>query len=150
MNKARLTRFGAAGVGLMLAGTLGGQGLPASAQTRQAHKMTTIKFLDTFLDSHNIGRVDAVFAGKDTRGRKVVGYSTARAHAHNDVVTGEVVYARKNGLIFTRFSDRNPNDHTQRGRITGGTGSYAGIHGRFVVRDTSDDDAAKVVLKFRK
>jgi hypothetical protein len=130
MNTFKRAGIGLAAVGLAVAGVAAAPQLGSAAPAAKATHTLTLVAHQTA--SHSAGKTG--FLGADTdrsrKTHKVVGYDTITGHFNvkTGVVKIDAAVALKGGLITAKLSGVG-SSNTLDGKITGGTGKYAGIKG---------------------
>jgi hypothetical protein len=122
-----------------------GSAAPAKATTH------TLKLVATETASHSVGRTR--FLGADTdrnpSTHKVVGYDsiTGRFNAKTGVVKIDAAVALKGGIITAHLVGQGQTNAFD-GKITGGTGSYRGIHG--TIQTTGKGKKTFITFKYHR
>lgn len=141
MNK--LVATAAATTAAVAAIALGG----ASAQAHtDSH---TLRLLDHSVANTQVSTNDFVSASSDSWDGKVVGYTSLRGHydPERNTIRLQAACALRGGIIYVNFPAQNADNKTDYGRVTGGTGRFAGAHGTIKATSVSDTDN-KIVIHY--
>ncbi len=128
----------AAGAALIASTALSGAGLVGSAEA--APVTHTYKFVAISDKGHNLGRNGFVGTEVDRVRGHVVGYDLLSG-IYNPATQNVKIYVavtRRGGMIFGRV--HNTSQTTYAGRITGGSGKFAGAKGTVTAKNAPRDN----------
>jgi hypothetical protein len=120
--------------------------LPGAAAPHPAAKHV-MRFVSISGPSRNVGKFGFIASDKDKRAGKVVGYDSLSGtyNPKNGVVNLNVAVALNGGLITVHLAQKG--DQTSAtGKITGGSGKYAGIKGTIRTHSPSSNSKKTFVV----
>lgn len=130
----------AAGAGLLATAALSGAGLVGAADASTVTH--TLKFVSISDRSHNAGRFGFEGTEINRNHGRFVGYDMISGiyNPQTQAVRIYVAIARKGGMLFSRVHNP-PGSHSEYvGRITGGSGRFAGAKGTLTAQNAPHND----------
>jgi len=138
MQRSKRNLAAGAAAALIASTAISGAAFVGAADASSVQR--TLKFVTISDRNHNVGRTSFEGTEIERNHGRFVGYDviTGTFHPATESVTIYVALSRKGGLMFARLHSTSPT--TLVGKVTGGSGRFAGATGTINARNAPHND----------